>query len=213
VHLNVGDQLLVQFSPFGDRLAAVVVDRDPGKSLSIFLRLPPPLLRHVQSGCDVAAQYVHESTLMGFHTTIRTCCTSPTCVLALHWPESVVDQDPRREKRLDCNFPGTLTVDGRPFRCMVENLSASAVRVRLLQETDLRVLPCFDDARELCLDFFALEERNRYTFSCTHLREFIRGARRHVVLLLGEAERDMRRVLESYVDQVLNAPEPVSEEN
>lgn len=207
VQLNIGDQLLVQFGTFGDRLVSIVVDLDPGRHISIFLKMPPQLFDRIAKIRAVSAQFVQESTLMGFNTTITTYCSSPVCVLQLAYPACIEAQDARKEKRLDCNFPATLSVEGLPFRCMVENISASGVRVRILQQTDMHVLGIFDDCADMVLDFFVLEERNRYTFSCTLLREFIQNRERYAVLLIAEEEEDIRRLLDGYVQSVFGALE------
>ena len=62
-------------------------------------------------------------------------------MLQLAYPREVDAQDPRREKRLDCNFPGTLIADGRPYRCLVQDLAPSGARVRCSSQPTWPVQP------------------------------------------------------------------------
>ncbi|MBU1248374.1 MAG: flagellar brake protein [Proteobacteria bacterium] len=213
MQLKVGDQMLVQFGTFGDRLVSVIVDIEPGRHISIFLKLPSIILDRIQSIQTVDAQFVHQATLMGFTTTILTCCNAPACVLQLAWPELIEVQDPRREIRLNCNFPGTLIADGRPYRCLVENLSQSGVRIRILHPTELNVSSIYNEVDQLNLDFYVLEERNRYSFSCVLLREFIEHSQRYAVLQISRNESQVRRILEAYVQAVFGALEPTRTEH
>lgn len=207
MHLSVGDQLLVQFGTFGDRLISVVVDMEPGQDISIFLKIPDSILSRIKDIGTVNAQYVQHSTLMGFSTSILNYCSSPACVLKLAWPQTIESQDLRQEKRLQCNFPGTLTVDAQPYRCMVEDLSASGARVRILQHTEMDVRSIFEESSNLTLDFFVLEERNRYSFTCSLHQEFIKDSERYVVLMISEREEAFRRILNNYIQAVFGATE------
>ncbi len=210
MQLNVGDQMLIQFGTFGDRLLSVVVDIDEGRQISIFLQVPPIIIERIQKINTVTAQFVFESTLMGFSTTILSWCNSPTCVIQLVYPDTIEAQDQRKEKRLSCNFPATLTANGRPYRCLIENLSKSGVRLRVIQPTDLNVRCVFEGCEKLVLDFFVLEERNTYTFPCQLRHEFIKDSQRYAVLIIPETETSIRRILESYIQAVFGALETVN---
>ncbi len=205
--LNVGDQMLIQFGTFGDRLLSVVVDIEEDRQISIFLQIPPIIIERIQKINTVNAQFVFESTLMGFSTTILSWCSSPTCVLQLAYPDAIETQDQRKEKRLSCHFPATLTANGRPYRCLIENLSRSGVRLRVTQPTDMKIRSLFEDCEELVLDFFVLEERNSYSFPCQLHHEFIENSLRYVVLWIPKTETGIRHILENYIQAVFGTLE------
>ncbi|MGE4293616.1 MAG: PilZ domain-containing protein [Desulfovibrio sp.] len=210
-HLDIGDTLLIRCAHFEDRHLGVLVGKEEGRLLVVYADLPKFALQGLRKHPVVTVRYAHESTLLGFDARLLETPKGEDSLLFLEYPESIQGYDQRRERRLLCNFPARIFTGNSVFPGLVQDISASAVRIALEDADPDRPTFLFTENEELRLDFHVIDPKAAFSFRCRLLREFIASGRRYAVLLLHEQEAALRKQLRKYVEGVYEGPiRPVS---
>lgn len=206
LHLDVGDSLLIRCAHFEERHLGVVVGRKEGRLLVVYADLPSAALRGLRKHPVVSVRYAHESTLLGFETSLLETPRHADSLLFLAYPERERRCDQRRERRLTCHFPARVIGHGLDLPCLVRDLSAGALRIALGPTPSSQAALLFSENDELRLEFHVLDPAVRFSFRCRLLREFIADGLRYAVLLLHEQETATRAMLDAYVREVWDGP-------
>lgn len=207
-HLTIGKTLLLQCAHFEERHLAVLVGIERGKRLVIYADLPPKALNELQKKPAIQIRYAHEGTLYGFDTLLLSLPTAPGQPLFLTYPQDIQDCDQRREKRLICNFPARLETSQGEQPCLVQDVSASAVRVALPPDKKKALL--FEKGEPMRLNFSVISPHNSFAFHCDLLREFMIGGRRFAVLMLRQDDHTSHALLQNWVEDAYASPVPPS---
>ncbi|MDD4730707.1 MAG: PilZ domain-containing protein [Desulfovibrio sp.] len=204
--LGIGDTLLIQCAHFEERHLAVLVGQECGRFLVVYADLPKATLKGLRKHPNVSVRYAHESTLLGFETRLMGKPSDPGQLLFLQYPESIQDCDQRCEKRLLCNFPARLQTRTEEFPCLIQDLSASAMRVSLPPDQTSGFL--FQKNDPVRISFHVISPTARFTFQCRLLREFLAQGKRFAVLRLDEHETRNKALLQNWVQSAYDSPAP-----
>lgn len=206
-HLAVGDTLLLTFADLGDRMTGVLVGKKEGQGLVIYADLPHKTLSRIRKNDDVLVQFAFESTLLGFHTRIDSADGNGGSLFLLQWPEAVLDMNLRAEPRVHCLFPGLIRADGADGQgasCLVEDVSESALRIRLRGRDAEELRRGLTPGQSVHLDFAPFDPRSNYSARCTLLKTFRSKGRSYLVLALEPGDAMLKQLIHGYVERILS---------
>ena len=221
-HLAVGDTLLLTFADLGDRLTGVLVGKKDGRGLVVYADLPDKTLSRIRKNDDVLVQFAFESTLLGFHTRVDAADGKGGSLFLLQWPEAVLDMNLRSEPRAHCLFPGLVRIGadhgadhgtdlgmgrgtgrGTESACLVEDVSESALRIRLRGENAEELRRGLEPGTPVFLDFAPFDPRSGYSARCTLIKTFRSKERSYLVLALAPGDATLKNIMREYVERVL----------
>ena len=187
MRLTVGDRVLMEFSTFEDRFLCVVADLGRDGSLTVHAPIPPKVAARLDSDRRVFVKFAHEGRLHGFRSEALDDSVVAGGVLHIAGPGEILDVEQRREPRCQCRFPAAVICEDRAASGVVEDMSVSCARVRLVSVDARTVLG--DGAQPVRLVFHPFDPQVEYAVDCTVVRTFMREGEDHVVLEYAETGR------------------------
>lgn len=201
MHIAAGDKVLMEFSTFGDRFLSVVTDVREDGSLLVFSPIPAPVVTRLESDPAARVRFAHEGRLQGFRTEVLNRNDGPGSVLELAAPKDFYDAEDRCEPRCPCRFPAEIEEGGQSLKGVVEDMSATCSRVRLINGGFAALSE--SGAREVRLTFHPFDVREGYSVNCVVRNTFIKDDVPYVVLFFKPEETEARNRIERFVEAQL----------
>lgn len=197
MNIHVGDRVLLEFSTFGDRFISVVtVIGDDGR-LFVHAPVTPPIIERLKTDTAAQVRFADQGRLIGFKTIVLNRVESANSIIELAGPSAFFDAEERTEPRCPCRFPAIISANGHALRCVVEDMSASCTRVRLLDNGGQSP---FVSGEQLTLTFHPFDVSEGYKVGCIMRNVFTREGAVHMLLEFGRADKGMRTRIASFVD-------------
>jgi len=201
VNIASGDKILMEFSTFGDRFLSIVTDvREDGRLL-VYSPIPDLVVERLRSDGSARVRFASEGRLLGFATRILNMIVAPGSVLELAPPDEVYDAEDRTEPRCPCRFPAEVEDAGRTIGAVVEDMSVSCSRVRLLNG-DAAPGGAMGD-RKVRLTFHPFDMEHGYSVDCDVRSSFMKDGARYAVLAFRPEETEARERIERFVEAQL----------
>jgi hypothetical protein len=196
--LAVGDKVLMEFSTFGDRFLCVVTDTGRDGRLFVYAPVPQPVVERMGRDRTARVRFAREGRLHGFDTRVLNEDNPPGVILQLAVPGTIYDAEERDEPRCRCRFPATVSDGAGTLRAVVEDMSASCTRVRLLKGG---WEPLVGPGIKVSLTFhpFDLDDAG-HTVACTVRKVFTKDSAQFVVLEFSPAETVVRERIARFVE-------------
>ena len=196
-----GDKVLMEFSTFGDRFLSVVTDvKDDGRLL-VFSPLSAPVVERLTTDTKARVRFAHEGRLHGFRTEVLNKIDGPGSLLELAAPEGFYDAEDRCEPRCPCRFPAVIEKGGKSMTAVVEDMSATCSRVRLLNGGFASLGESGESEVRLTFHPFAMGEG--YSVNCIVRNTFIRDDAPYAVLSFKPEETEARQKIGQFVEAQL----------
>jgi hypothetical protein len=196
--LAVGDKVLMEFSTFGDRFLCVVTDTGPGGRLFVYAPVPQPVVERLGRDRTARVRFAREGRLRGFDTRVLNEDYPPGVILQLAGPGTVYDAEERSEPRCRCRFPATVADGSGAVRAVVEDMSATFTRVRLL-DGGPEPSPGYVGGM-VRLTFHPFDLDDGHTVTCTVRKTFMKDSAQFVVLEFDPAETAVRERIARFVE-------------
>lgn len=194
-----GDRIILQLSTFEDRFLGIVagVSRD-GRVLAA-VSMPRAALDRLRIDSNASVKYAHDGRLLGFASRVLNYWEKDGVMVELEGPGTIFDAEERAEPRCRCCYPATMVEDGRAARGVVEDISASCVRVRYVGD-GLSPFP-EEPGRSVRLTFHPFEmKEERYAVGCSVVKSFMKNGERYVVLRFDSDDRDSLRRIAGFIE-------------
>ena len=197
--IQSGDRIILQLSTFEDRFLGIVAGvRDDGRVMAS-VSMPRMALDRLRLDPHASVKYAHDGRLLGFATRVINVWQQDDTLLELEGPGTIFDAEDRAEPRCNCCYPATLVEDGSAARGVVEDISASCVRVRYVGN-GLTPFP-EDTGRCIKLTFHPFEmDEDCYSVGCTVVKSFMKNGERYIVLRFNREEKDSLRRISGFIE-------------
>jgi hypothetical protein len=197
VEIHAGDNVLVEFSTFGDRFLSVVTDVLDDGRLRIYSPMPKLVLDRLRTDRKVVVRYAQEGKLVAFKSHILNHVHTAETLLLLEEPGSIFDAEERSEPRCSCSFPATLINGKRAAQAVVEDMSRSCTRIRFINGD----IPFLDEVGgEVRLTFRPFEEGDVQNVNCWVKSLFTRSGDRYAVLEFDANETGARDRIGKFIE-------------
>ncbi|MBI9079136.1 MAG: flagellar brake protein [Pseudodesulfovibrio sp.] len=197
--LAVGDRILVEFSTFGDRFLSIVTDVKNDGRLVVYSPITDPIVKRLRTDRNVVVRYAHNGHLLGFFTHVINKIEKPGTVIELAKPDGVHDAEERCEIRCPCRFPAMVVDGDRAARVVVEDMSASCSRIRLLNGDHAPLLEEIGLGVQLTFHPFDID-CDGYSVGCVVRNTFMKDGDWYAVLEFNREESKVRQRIASYIE-------------
>ena len=195
--LAAGERFLMEFSTFEDRYLCMVTEVEEGGDLRVHAPIPPTVADRLASDRRVFVRFALEGRLHGFESEVLHDDATPGSALLIAGPQEVKDVEERREPRCQFHFPANVVCEDRASSAVVEDMSASCSRVRLLSVSSETLLG--DEHTMVRLTFHPFDPQEGYSVECSVMRTFMREGSHCMVLEYAE-DGAVRNVIERFVN-------------
>nr|WP_287555045.1 PilZ domain-containing protein [Pseudodesulfovibrio sp.] len=204
-----GDKVLMEFSTFGDRFLGLVTEVVGDGRLFVYAPVPQLVHRRFVTDRVARVRFAFEGALRGFDTRVLNRDNPPGLILELAAPGRIYDAEDRCEPRCPCRFPAMVADKGGGVRAVVEDMSASCTRVRLVggngRCTDgnggsgWKPLSDTPEA-EVLLTFFPFDMGDGCTVACVVRKLFMKDGVYFAVLEFKPEETAVRERIARFVE-------------
>lgn len=195
--IRIGDKVLIEFSTFGDRFVSVVADITEDNELLVYSPVPEVILERLKTDSSVLVRYAFEGRLRGFKTHVLNTVSSSTMLMVLAEPECTFDAEERREPRCKCTFPAKVFDGDKQLDGIMEDVSASCTKVRLISGMGIPFVRGAEN--EVLLRFFPFGTK-AYEIRCRVIQTFMKSGNEYAVLQFKTEEGDAHRSIMEFIE-------------
>ncbi|MBG0790106.1 MAG: PilZ domain-containing protein [Desulfovibrionaceae bacterium] len=197
--IESGGRIILQLSTFEDRFLGVVAGiRNDGRFMA-FVTMPRAARDRLRVDDSAAVKYAYDGRLLGFSTRVLKVVDHEDTLLELEGPGVIFDAEERAEPRCACRYPATMSLNGQTVRGVVEDMSASCARLRLLDDWAGGFSAERGDSLTLTFHPFEMSA-NDYSIGCSVVKLFMKNGERYAVLRFDTGETDMLERISGFIE-------------
>ena len=128
INIDLGNQMLLQFSEGGDRVKTILVGMESPDY--VILRTPQLIQfqRFLERGKTVTVRYTHSGAVYGFRTAVLGAVSHPLRLLFLMYPKTIENINLRKAHRVDCFFPSDIRLGEKTLSGAIVDLSVGGCK-------------------------------------------------------------------------------------
>lgn len=196
--IMVGDRIILQFSTFEDRFLGEVFDITDSGHLLVNASVPSMVRTRLTTDLSASVKYAFDGKLLGFSTRVIAPHGRINGTIELEGPASVFDAEERSEPRCSCFYPALLVEAGRAVEGVVEDLSPSCARVRIVGLD----APLYPErvGRLIRLTFSDIADPGIFqSVDCMIIKAFMKEGEQYVILRYNEHERNAKKRIAHFI--------------
>ncbi len=197
--LSVGDNILVEFSTFGDRFLSVVAKVEDDGRLIVYSPITAPIVERLKTDQFACVKYAYDGRLMGFSTRVLNAAEAPRSFIELAKPDTCYDAEDRSEPRCSCRFPAVVVEGDRATQAVVEDMSSSCSRIRFLNEDNFPLSENRESEVQLTFHPFDIQG-DGYSVGCIVKNAFMKDGTSYAVLEFNKGEKDVRKRIARFIE-------------
>jgi hypothetical protein len=197
--IAVGDSVILEVSTFEDRFLGLVAGLKPDGRLMVFADLPETVKQRLKTDSFALVRYAFDGKLLGFDTRILGIPDAPGTILELAPPQKIFNAEDRSEPRCSCSFPAYV-VNGRAAATgVLEDMSASCTRVRIMGDGTDGLFT--EPGVRVVLTFHPFDMAGEgISVGCTVLKTFMKDHAHYAVLRFNNDEPDARKRISGFIE-------------
>jgi hypothetical protein len=194
-----GDRIILQLSTFEDRFLGIVAGvREDGRVMAS-VAMPAAALNRLRVDPHASVKYAHDGRLLGFSSRVLNIWQQDDTLVELEGPGTIFDAEERSEPRCNCCYPATMVEEGKAARGVVEDMSASCVRVRYVGNGLAPFPESSGRSVELTVHPFEMDEEG-YSVGCSVVKSFMKNGERYIVLRFNSGDTDALRRISDFIE-------------
>lgn len=205
---DIGTRMLLEFPTSGERLSASLVGMDQGDYFILKVPLTIGIRHFLHPGNQITLRYVHRGRVHGFRSGVVEYLVKPFSLLFLAYPTNMETVELRRDHRVGCFFPATLSLGKGAFKGMLLDISASGCKVMVDIERTPAARELLVPRASLGLSFHALDPTARYALAGNVRSVSNETGRMHLGLRFTDSAGGVIEAITTYVREVSAALEP-----
>ena len=197
--IESGDRIILQLSTFEDRFLGIVAGvREDGR-LMAFVTMPTAARQRLSVDDRAAVKYAHDGRLLGFSTRVLKVVDYEDTLLELEGPGTIFDAEDRSEPRCGCCYPAVVARNGQAVQGVVEDMSVSCARVRLVGSGADGFPGESGNGIDLTFHPFEMGESG-YSIGCTVEKSFMKDGERYTVLRFNVDETSTLKRIAGFIE-------------
>lgn len=191
-----GTKVQLVFPGDEERVCGIMVGLFPESYLILSIPFTTGIKKKAKKKHVVTGRYVNCGTVYGFRAMVMNYITDPASLLFLEYPPQVEVLELRREPRVPCLFPATLSRSGEaPRAAIISDISPSGCRVCIRGTAGVP----YASGDRVMLDFYAIEQKNQYTVFTDVINVTVREGVQHLGLRFDPVHRGFRKAITHFV--------------
>jgi c-di-GMP-binding flagellar brake protein YcgR len=196
VDIERGAKVQLVFPGDEERVCGIMVGLCPDAYLILAIPFTSAIKKKAIKKHVVTGRYVHCGTVYGFRAMVMNYIVDPASLLFLEYPSHVEVLELRREPRVSCLYPATLSRDDEtPRTGILTDLSPSGCRVSLRGAGGVP----FAGGDRVRLEFYAIEPKNQYAVFTDVTNVIIQDGVLHLGLRFDPIHRTFRKAITHFV--------------
>ncbi len=203
LEVKVGLSVILEPEGVGVRFKTHLVGWDKDRYVMLHLPLKVEMREQLYVGKRVIVRYIDdEGQICGFESAIQGAIFTPQRFLVLDYPQTVEIFCLRKDTRVDCFIPATLTRQDTSLVANIINISSSGCRLALASAAEQSADPFVEGERLLCIFSIQAPEEQRYQLHCTLKKIQIEEDKIFLGVEFHDATPDVRQRIEDFVTEV-----------
>ncbi len=147
INAELGCEIFIQIKGLKERLSSYLVGIIPGVNLIIKTPQLADIQELLADGSYVVLRYVHLGQIYGFRSKVMRSIISPSRLTFLSYPDNIEKINLRKNARVSCYIPATLTYTDAKIKGVTTNISQSGIKftTRSIEGLKTNQLPAEDN--------------------------------------------------------------------
>ena len=170
MEIETGSRMIVEFSG-KKRMNCTYVGQIVDEFLLLQVPMAPGIRDRLRPGTFLQFRFLRQGKIIGFGADIMSYQASPASLVFISYPSEFSEYNLRQEGRVECRFPATLSIMGRPHAGVIMDISPSGCRF-VFDETPM---PKTEDKMPVSGYFTTMESSQSYDFKGDIVMRRVRG--------------------------------------
>lgn len=159
MEIETGARMIMEFSG-KQRMNCSYVGQVQDEFLLLQVPMSPGIRNRLLPGTYLQFRFLRNGRIIGFGAEILSYQASPASLTFISYPTDFSEYNLRQEDRVECRFPATLSVEGKPYSGKIVDISPNGCRFVF----DAEVIPQTEDKMDVSGYFSTMEGKATYEF-------------------------------------------------
>lgn len=170
MEIETGSRMIVEFTG-KKRMNCTYVGQIQDEFLLLQVPMSPGIRDRLRPGTFLQFRFLRDGKIIGFGADIMSYQASPASLVFISYPSDFSEFNLRQEGRVECRFPATLSIIGRPHTGIIVDISPSGCRF-VFDETPM---PKTEEKMPVSGYFSTMEGGHSYDFKGDIVMRRVRG--------------------------------------